>query len=105
MATPPREPPLFIEIHTGGIEHCSPGLIGSVIAWALLTADGPPPGHTTSARLRSLEESIISFWDNRKNAETHEKATYPKVIEKLASLIVGTPTVETYETVWSYARA
>ena len=49
--------------------------------------------------------SFISLWDNRKNAETYEKATYPQVIAKLTSFIVGTPTVETYEIASSYARA
>lgn len=48
---------------------------------------------------------FISLWDNRKNAETYEKATYPQVLAKLTSFIVGTPVVETYETASSYARA
>ena len=47
----------------------------------------------------------ISLWDNRKNAETYEKATYPQVLAKLTQFIVGTPNVETYETASSYARA
>jgi hypothetical protein len=49
--------------------------------------------------------NFISLWDNRKNAETYEKATYPQVLAKLTPFIVGTPTVETYETASSYARA
>jgi hypothetical protein len=48
---------------------------------------------------------FISLWDNRKNAETYEKATYPSVLAKLTDYIVGTPRVETYETVSSYTRA
>lgn len=48
---------------------------------------------------------FISLWDNRKNAETYEKATYPQVLAKLTTFIVGTPVVETYETASSYARA
>jgi quinol monooxygenase YgiN len=47
---------------------------------------------------------FISLWDNRKNAETYEKATYPQVLAKLTPCIVGTPNVETYETASSYAR-
>lgn len=48
---------------------------------------------------------FISLWDNRKNAETYETATYPSVLAKLTEYIVGTPRVETYETASSYARA
>jgi quinol monooxygenase YgiN len=48
---------------------------------------------------------FISLWDNRKNAETYETATYPSVLAKLSSFIVGTPNVETYETASTYARA
>jgi heme-degrading monooxygenase HmoA len=48
---------------------------------------------------------FISLWDNRKNAETYEKATYPQVLAKLTPWIDGTPSVETYETASTYARA
>lgn len=48
---------------------------------------------------------FISLWDNRKNAETYEKSTYPQVLAKLNPFMVGTPTVETYETASSYVRA
>lgn len=48
---------------------------------------------------------FISLWDNRKNAETYATATYPQVLAKLTAFIVGTPTIETYETASSYARA
>lgn len=48
---------------------------------------------------------FISLWDNRKNAETYETATYPQVLAKLTPFIVGTPNVETYETASSYSRA
>ena len=48
---------------------------------------------------------FISLWDNRKNAETYETATYPQVLAKLSVCIEGTPNVETYETASSYARA
>ncbi len=47
----------------------------------------------------------ISLWDNRKNAETYQTETYPQVLAKLNTVIEGTPTVETYETATSYARA
>jgi quinol monooxygenase YgiN len=48
---------------------------------------------------------LISLWDNRKNAEAYETATYPSVLAKLTPVIEGTPRVETYETASSYARA
>ena len=47
----------------------------------------------------------ISLWDNRKNAETYATATYPQVLAKLTDFLVGNPSVETYETASSYARA
>ena len=47
----------------------------------------------------------ISLWDNRKTAETYHSATYPQVLAKLTTVIEGTPTIETYETASSYARA
>ena len=47
----------------------------------------------------------ISLWDNRKNADAYQTTTYPQVLAKLTTVIEGTPTVETYETASSYARA
>ncbi len=48
---------------------------------------------------------FISLWDNRKDAEIYETATYPQVLAKMNVFIEGTPKVETYETASSYARA
>jgi quinol monooxygenase YgiN len=48
--------------------------------------------------------NFISLWDNRQHADTYEKATYPQVLAKLNPYIVGTPTVEKYETATTYAR-
>jgi hypothetical protein len=48
--------------------------------------------------------NFISLWDNKKHAETYEKATYPQVLAKLTPFIVGIPTVEIYETASTYAR-
>jgi quinol monooxygenase YgiN len=39
----------------------------------------------------------ISFWDDRKNAEMYHNTAYPKLVEKLNSLIQAPPKVETYE--------
>ncbi len=48
---------------------------------------------------------FISLWDNQKSAQTYATATYPQVLAKLTPFIEGTPSVETYETASSYARA
>jgi quinol monooxygenase YgiN len=47
----------------------------------------------------------ISLWDDRKSAETYQTATYPQVLAKLTPVLEGTPTLETFETATSYARA
>ena len=47
----------------------------------------------------------ISIWDDRKSAEAYQTGTYPQVLAKLTPVIEGTPTVETYENAFSYARA
>ncbi len=47
----------------------------------------------------------ISLWNDRKSAENYKTSTYPQVLAKLTTVIEGTPTVETYETASSYARA
>jgi quinol monooxygenase YgiN len=44
----------------------------------------------------------ISLWDNRQHAETYGTVAYPQVLAKLTPLIVGTPTVNTYETASTY---
>ena len=44
------------------------------------------------------DEAIgVSLWDNRKSAETYNTSTYPQVLAKLNQVIVGTPTVKTYD--------
>ena len=39
----------------------------------------------------------ISLWADRASAEAYQTSTYPKVVEKLNPVIVGTPRVETYD--------
>ena len=39
----------------------------------------------------------ISLWNNKENAETYNRATYPEVTKILAGVVEGTPQVETYE--------
>ena len=38
----------------------------------------------------------ISMWDSEKSAETYRTDTYPKVLDLLKGLIVGTPRVATF---------
>jgi hypothetical protein len=39
----------------------------------------------------------ISLWDRREDAETYERGTYPAVARLLATVVEGTPQVESYE--------
>ena len=39
----------------------------------------------------------ISLWENKENAETYNRGTYPEVTKILARVVEGTPKVETYE--------
>jgi len=48
---------------------------------------------------------FISLWDNKANADHYGNSPYPSVLAKLTEYIVGTPQVETYENVSSFARA
>lgn len=40
---------------------------------------------------------LISFWDDRKHAETYQNTVFPKLVEKLNPMIQAPPKVETYE--------
>ena len=39
----------------------------------------------------------ISLWDKAENADAYNHANYPEVVKLLASVVEGTPQVETYE--------
>ena len=39
----------------------------------------------------------ISLWDKAENAEAYNRGTYPEVTKILASVVEGTPRVQTYE--------
>ncbi len=39
----------------------------------------------------------ISLWDQKENAEAYDRATYPRVLKALVTVVEGTPRVETYE--------
>ena len=43
------------------------------------------------------EAIAISLWEERENAETYNRATYPDVLKSLAKVVVGTPQVHTLE--------
>ncbi len=39
----------------------------------------------------------ISLWDTKENAEAYNTASYPEVTKALATLVEGTPKLETFE--------
>jgi len=41
----------------------------------------------------------IGLWDKAADAEAYNRGTYPAVLNKLAALIEGNPTIDTYEVV------
>ena len=46
----------------------------------------------------------VSVWDDRASAESYNTSTYPEVLEKLDSVLEGTPRVDTYDTILAMAR-
>ena len=46
-----------------------------------------------------------SVWDDRTCAETYNTKTYPEVLKKLNPVLEGTPRVDTYDTIFTIARA
>src|ERR1700686_5244781 len=49
----------------------------------------------------SLDVIAISLWDSKANAEAYNTNVYPEVLRKLATMIDGTPKVQTFEAVTS----
>jgi hypothetical protein len=49
----------------------------------------------------SLDVVAISLWENKANAEAYNTNTYPEVLKTFATLIDGTPKVQTFESVTS----
>ena len=39
----------------------------------------------------------ISLWDQKENAESYQRSTYPEVLRKIERVIEGTPQVQSYE--------
>ena len=49
----------------------------------------------------SLDAIAISLWESKANAEAYNTNTYPEVLRTLASMIDGTPRVQTFDAVTS----
>jgi hypothetical protein len=49
----------------------------------------------------SPDAIAISVWENKVDAEAYNTNTYPEVLKKLATMVDGTPKVQTFETVIS----
>jgi hypothetical protein len=49
----------------------------------------------------SPDAIAISLWENKVDAEAYNTNTYPEVLKKLATMVDGTPKVQTFETVIS----
>ena len=43
------------------------------------------------------EAFAISLWDQKENAETYSRGTYPEVLRTLGKVVEGTPQVQTSE--------
>ncbi len=43
------------------------------------------------------EAIAISLWEEKENADTYNRGTYPEVLKTLAKVVVGTPQVHTDE--------
>ena len=43
------------------------------------------------------EAIAISLWEEKENADTYNRATYPEVLKTLAKVIVGTPQIHTLQ--------
>lgn len=46
----------------------------------------------------------ISIWADRASAESYDATTYPEVLKRLASVVEGEPSTETYESVLTLGR-
>jgi hypothetical protein len=49
------------------------------------------------AKVRAKEAFGISLWDNAGNAEAYSRVTYPEVAKIPATVVEGTPQLETFE--------
>jgi hypothetical protein len=54
--------------------------------------------------LNGREVEAFSLWETAEHAEAYNRRTYPDVLKMLASVIEGSPRVQTYEVLNSAAR-
>ncbi len=47
----------------------------------------------------------VSLWNDRPSAEAYNTSMYPQILAKLNPMIVGTPTVKTYDVTATTLRA
>ena len=55
----------------------------------------------TLSNLGSPDAISISLWDSKANADSYNTNTYPEVLRTFATMIDGTPKVQTFEAVTS----
>jgi hypothetical protein len=48
-----------------------------------------------------IDLTVVSIWENKKDADNYNTNTYPQVLKTLARFIEGTPKVQTYDVVTS----
>jgi hypothetical protein len=53
----------------------------------------------TFANPSGTDVTAISLWDNKSDAESYNKDTYPEVVKICSKVTDGTPKVQTYEVV------
>ena len=56
---------------------------------------------TTLSNPGSVDTIAISLWENKADADAYNTNVYPGVLKTFASMIDGTPKVQTYEAVTS----
>ena len=55
----------------------------------------------TLSNPNSQDAVSVSLWENKANADAYNTNAYPEVLRKLATMIDGTPKVQTFEAVTS----
>ena len=48
-----------------------------------------------------IDLTVVSIWENKKDADNYNTNTYPQVLKTLARFIEGTPQVHTFDVVTS----
>ena len=55
----------------------------------------------TFAGQGGIDVTVISLWDNKKDADNYNSNTYPQVLKTMTRFIEGTPQVHTFDVVTS----